>query len=837
MKQLTKKEFLTLDKNIHSSVTNYYLSDIHYVQKNGTKRHLETYTLFSYIQEIIFQYFIEKKYIDIPKIVTSLLQITENSIDLQLLANNLSFISAHHIENHYSYSKLASAFLIESLLEDIFTYHHRHLDENKEIKYKESFKLTIAYGIAQGIFTDLLNDFDINELAHYIDIKRDRLFDYIGIYTLYKRYFIKDKEHKYILETPQGFWMRIAMGMAIHEKNKTERAKEFYDILSQLLYTPSTPTLCHSGFKIAQLSSCYLNVVEDDLHDIFTSYSDSAQLAKWSGGIGTSWSKVRACGAHIKKIDIDSQGVIPYLKIEDDIICSISKTGTRRGGKAVYLDIWHYDVEGFLDLKKNTGDHRRRTHDLNTALWICDLFMERVVNNQDWTLFSPDETPLLLETYGKAFEEAFTKYEESIVSGKIKLYKIIPAKELWKKILTRIFETGHPWITFKDPCNIRSPQQHCGIVHSSNLCTEIVLNTSKTETAVCNIGSLNLSAHVNDTGKIDFEKLKNTIQTSVRILDNVIDITYYPIKSAAYANKKHRPIGLGVMGWQDVLFKKNLGFEDESVPELIDMMSEYISYHTILASSLLGKERGRYESFDGSLWSKGIFPHDTVEIVNQERKTKISMPTIKTRQNWQALRKVIKENGMRNSTTMAIAPTATISTIVNCFPSIEPIYKNLYVKSNMTGEFSIINKYLVDSLSKIGLWSEEIKDQIKFFNGSIQGIMQIPETIRQIFKTAFEIDQKTLLYLTALRGQWIDQSQSHNIFFEGTSGKLLDEIYKTAWQMGLKTTYYFRTMAKSQIEKSTLGAEYGLTQLKTTTELKTKNFCNLENEEGCESCQ
>lgn len=844
IKQCLKKDFIFINKDFFSEKKNLLFEDIYFLPNTQNKFNLEINFVLSHIVFIANKYVIDIQNINIVQIINEFIPSCNSHLNYISLNKKLSFITTYYIEKHYLYSKLSAAFLIESILMENAHNFNIAYDNEIELKdYKKLFQYSIQEGVKNKIFDPLLLSFDLDMLSHYISFNRDHLFEYIGIYTLQKRFFLKNKLDNNSIETPQGFWMRIAMGLAINENDKNTKAKEFYDLLSQLYYIPSTPTLCHSGFIIPQLSSCYLTVVEDDLTEIFAGYGHSAQLAKWSGGIATSWSKVRACGAYIKKINLESQGVIPYLKIEDDIVASISKTGTRRGGKAVYLDNWHYDIEDFLDLKKNTGDHRKRTHDLNTALWISDLFMKRVLSNQEWTLFSPDEVPLLLTNCGSNFEIAYLKYEEDAAQDKIKLHKKILAKELWKKILIRIFETGHPWITFKDPSNIRSPQKHIGIIHSSNLCTEITLNTSKDEIAVCNLGSINLKNHINTYGEFDLLLLKETITTAMRMLDNVIDITYYPVDIAKNSNSKHRPIGLGVMGWQDVLFLKKLDFESKETSDLINAISEFISFHAINASSDLALERGSYESFQGSLWQQGIFPHNTLALLEKERGIKLDMPAITEHCDWNILRHKIKIQGMRNSNTQAIAPTATISTIAGTFPSIEPMYKNLYVKSNLTGEFSIINSYLVNELITLHLWNDTIIEKIKFYDGSILLIEEIPLEVRKRYKTAFEIDQKILIHLTALRGQWIDQSQSHNIFFASTSGKELEEIYINAWKKGLKTTYYCRTLGKSQIEKSTLGDQYGLTQKRgqmiceLVCQTECKVVCSIQNEGECESCQ
>jgi len=835
IKKCLKKDFIFINKDFFLKENDLLMLDIYFCIDKENKINIKVKFIFDYIISLANKYNIDLNTIDFIVLINELIVSSDVFLDYISLNKKLSVISANYIEKHYVFSKLAAAFLIESiLLENAKNYAFDYHNGINVIDYKNLFINSILSGVRNGILDKNLLLFDLPLLASYISFTRDSLFDYIGIYTLTKRFFTKNKLDNSLMETPQGFWMRVAMGLAVNEKDKNTKAKEFYDVLSQLYYIPSTPTLCHSGFIIPQLSSCYLTVVEDDLAGIFAGYGHSAQLAKWSGGIATSWSHVRACGAYIKKINLESQGVIPYLKIEDDIVASISKTGTRRGGKAVYLENWHYDIEDFLDLKKNTGDHRKRTHDLNTAVWISDLFMKRVLLNSDWMLFSPDEVPLLLNNFGENFEIAYLQYEADVIAGKIKLYKKIAAKELWKKILVRIFETGHPWITFKDTSNLRSPQQHTGIINSSNLCTEITLNTNENEIAVCNLGSINLKMHINSDGEFNLTLLKNTIKTAMRMLDNVIDITYYPVAIARDSNLKHRPIGLGVMGWQDVIFLKKYTFESNEAAELINYISEFISYNAIEASSDLSLERASYATFSGSFWDQGIFPHNSIAILEKHRGINLDMPSVKENFDWDRLREKIKVQGMRNSNTQAIAPTATISTIAGCFPSIEPIYKNLYVKSNLTGEFSIINSYLVNDLMFLGLWNDDIIAKIKFYDGSILYIDEIPSYIKNRYKTAFEIDQKALIHLTALRAQWIDQSQSHNIFFSGTSGKILEDIYITAWKKGLKTTYYCRTLGKSQIEKSTLGNEFGLTQKRV--QIENKNICSIENEE-CESCQ
>lgn len=602
------------------------------------------------------------------------------------------------------------------------------------------------------------------------------------------------------------------MGLAFNENNKEARAIEFYNVLSKMQFVSSTPTLFHSGTPHPQLSSCYLTTVSDDLSHIFKCIGDNAQLSKWSGGLGNDWTNIRGTGSHIKSTNVESQGVVPFLKIANDVTVAINRSGKRRGATCAYLETWHLDIEDFLDLRRNTGDDRRRTHDMNTSNWIPDLFMKRVEADDDWTLFSPEEVGDLHDSFGKKFEDLYINYERMTNTGEIKKFKKIPAKELWRKMLTRLFETGHPWITFKDPCNLRSPQDHVGVVHSSNLCTEITLNTSAEETAVCNLGSVNLSKHVTEDGKLDRELLEETINTAMRMLDNVVDLNFYPTTEAKNSNMKHRPIGLGIMGLQDALFKLDLPFDSQKALNFSDQLMEQISFHAISASSDLAKERGAYESFKGSKWDRGIFPLDSLTLLEEQRGQNIDVNKI-TSLDWEGLKAKVKENGMRNSNTMAIAPTATISNIAGCYPCIEPIYKNIYVKANMSGEFTVVNNYLINDLKALNLWSKDMLDKIKYFDGNLDHIEELPEDIKNKYKEAFSIDPVVLLKHTSVRGKWIDQSQSHNVFMQGVSGKKLSEIYTAAWKLGLKTTYYLRTLAASQIEKSTLDAnKFGYTQ-------------------------
>lgn len=758
-------------------------------------------------------------------------KITELEISDALIMAAVAFV-----ERDPAYGYVAARLLFKKLFRT--TTKVSVLDADVDHLYCAQFKEGIKQGVAYESFDPRLLEFDLDRLALSLVPERDHLLDYMGLRTLYERYFAQHEKQQ--IELPQGFWMRVAMGLAIEEQDKNEKAIEFYSLMSQLQYVSSTPTLLHSGLTRAQLSSCFLATVTDDLHHIFKCIGDCAQMAKWSGGVAYDWTNIRACGSWVKSIKTESQGVIPYLKVANDTIASINRSGRRRGAGVVYLESWHLEAEDFLDLRRNTGDERRRTHDMNTANWVPDLFMKRMIAGGDWTLFSPDEVPDLHSMYGSAFEKRYEEYEQKARDGKMQLHKVIKAKDLWKKMLTRLFETGHPWITFKDACNVRSPQDHAGVIHSSNLCTEITLNTSKDETAVCNLGSVNLSRHVVN-GKLDYNLLSKTVKTAIRMLDNVIDINFYPTEEGKTSNLRHRPIGLGLMGFQDALYKLNMTFDDAKVVDFADEVMEFISYHAILTSSQLAKERGSYSSYKGSKWDRNIFPVDTIALLEQERGEQITLTNRSGKLDWAPVREHVQSYGMRNSNTMAIAPTATISTIANCIPCIEPIYKNIYVKANMTGEFTIVNKYLIEDLKQLGLWDQDMLDQIKYHDGNLQQISRIPQQMRDKYKEVFQIDPHHLVQVTAARGKWIDQSQSHNVFMQGVSGKLLSDIYIAGWKAGLKTFYYLRTLGASQIEKSTLDAKkFGFTQKRTTVETETVQItpqaCSIENED-CESCQ
>lgn len=770
-----------------------------------------------------------EKTVNIYLIVKELYRTIFDGISTIDLEKGLVLATTTFIEQDPAYSHVASRLLLMKLIREITGKSIQDENQN-EMLYRQAFIDGIYQGIAAEHFDKRMEDFDLKKLSGSLAIERDDLLDYMGMHTLYERYFLKSKGRRY--ETPQAFWMRVAMGLAFNETDKEAKAIEFYNVMSTLRYIPSTPTLFHSGFTRAQLSSCYLNTVEDDLGHIFKSLGDNAQLAKWAGGLGTDWTNIRGAGSYIKSIKATSQGVVPYLKLANDVVVAITRSGIRRGGSCAYLEPWHIDIEDFLDLRRNTGDERRRTHDMNTAVWVPDLLVKRIIENGTWTLFSPQEVPDLHHIYGKKFEEKYQEYEKLLGTEKIALYKQMPAKELWRKIITRLFETGHPWITFKDPCNIRSPQDHAGVIHSSNLCTEITLNTSSTETAVCNLGSVNLKIHMNE-GKLNDVTLEQTVTTAVRMLDNVIDLNFYPTIEAKNSNLKHRPLGLGIMGFQDTLFKQNIAFSSSEAREFADRSMEKISYYAISASAKLAQERGAYASYKGSKWDRGIFPLDTIDILETERGVPVEV-TRTSMLDWKKLKEFVALSGMRNSNVMAIAPTATISTIAGCYPCIEPIFKNIYVKSNVSGEFTIVNTYLVDDLKKLGLWNQSMLDELKYYDGDLERIARIPINIKNKYKTAFELDPEWLLQITAARGKWIDQSQSHNVFFKGTSGQKLNSIYMSAWKYGLKTLYYCRTLGATQVEKATLDAKtYGFTQKR---EYQATAACKLD-AESCESCQ
>lgn len=713
--------------------------------------------------------------------------------------------------------------------------------EGIKMEYPSYFAEYIHKAVELELLSPDILSFNLKHLGHHLEPKRDFLFHYLGLQTLYDRYFLHWEGTR--LELPQIFWMRVAMGLAKKEGHKkNEMAIEFYNTLSTFRFVSSTPTLFNSGTLRSQLSSCFLTTVEDDLHHIFKCIQDDAMLSKWSGGLGNDWTNVRSMGSRIKGTNGKSQGVIPFLKVANDTAVAVNQGGRRKGAMCAYLEVWHLDIEEFLELRKNTGDDRRRTHDMHTANWIPDLFMKRVKENGKWTLFSSSETADLHHIYGQEFERRYEYYEQLAQEGKIKKFKVIPAIELWRKMLGMLFETGHPWLTWKDPSNIRSPQDHVGVVHSSNLCTEILLNTSKNETAVCNLGSVNLANHTTSKG-IDQKKLKETVRTAIRMLDNVIDLNYYPTIESETANQRHRPVGLGLMGFQEALFVQDITYASQKAVEFADESMEIISYFAISASIELAKERGAYSTYRGSKWDRGLLPIDTIELLAKERGGYVDIDRSQ-RMDWAPVREELKKYGMRNSLVMAIAPTATIANIIGVTASIEPLYKNIFVKSNMSGEFTVVNEYLVHDLKKLGLWDKEMIDDLKYFDGSIQEIERIPDTIKQKYVTAFEIEYEWLIEAASRRQKWIDMGQSLNLYQAKPSGKNVSDMYIMAWEKGLKTTYYLRSMGATRIEKSTLDVtKYknivgGRNQenIRKMAESTTADL-SVEPSEDCEACQ
>ena len=744
------------------------------------------------------------------------------------------------IEKEPAYSHVTARLLLHALRLEVMNEEVLH--EEMADRYAEYFPGFIKRGIEAELLDERLAQFDLVRLANTLDSSRDLKFGYLGLQTLYDRYFLHVQGHR--IELPQAFFMRVAMGLALNEIDREARAIEFYNVLSNFDFMSSTPTLFNSGTRRSQLSSCYLTTVADNLDGIYEAIKENALLAKYAGGLGNDWTPVRAMGSHIKGTNGKSQGVVPFLKVVSDTAVAVNQGGKRKGAVCAYLESWHLDIEEFLELRKNTGDDRRRTHDMNTATWVPDLFMKRVTEGGEWTLFSPSDVPDLHEKFGRSFEQAYVSYEEKAARGEIGLYKKIPAIQLWRKMLSMLFETGHPWITFKDPCNIRSPQNHIGIVHSSNLCTEITLNTNDHEIAVCNLGSVNLAAHVND-GALDADKLKRTVGTAMRMLDNVIDINFYAVPKARNSNLKHRPVGLGIMGFQDCLHKLRIPYASNEAVEFADRTMEAVAYQAYWASTELAEERGRYASYRGSLWDRGILPQDSLDLLREERGGYVEVDKSSTLE-WDTLRERIKRHGMRNSNCLAIAPTATIANIIGVSASIEPTYKNLYVKSNLSGEFTMANVYLVNDLKKLGLWDEVMISDLKYFDGSLSKIDRAPADLRRLYATAFEVEPQWLIEAAARRQKWIDQAQSLNIYMAGVSGKKLDEAYKLAWVRGLKTTYYLRSLGATSAEKSTVdagslnavpadGSEMMSMNgaLPSTTDVK---YCAIDNPE-CESCQ
>lgn len=751
------------------------------------------------------------------------------------------------IEKEPNYTFVAARLLMHTIRREVLGMNAPH--EAMNTLYATYFPRCIALGVEKQLLNPELLKFDLKKLGAALKHERDLQFDYLGIQTLYDRYFLHVNKKR--TELPQAFFMRVAMGLALNEQNREDRAIEFYEVLSSFDFMSSTPTLFNSGTLHSQLSSCYLSTVPDDLEGIYDQIKENALLSKFAGGLGNDWTRVRALGSHIKGTNGESQGVVPFLKVVNDTAVAVNQGGKRKGAVCTYLETWHMDVEEFLELRKNTGDDRRRTHDMNTANWIPDLFMKRVIEKGEWTLFSPNDVPDLHDKFGKAFEHAYVGYEAKAGRGEITHYKTVQAADLWRKMLTMLFETGHPWVTFKDACNIRSPQQHVGVVHSSNLCTEITLNTSDTETAVCNLGSVNLVAHLKDGG-LDHVKLQKTVSTAMRMLDNVIDINFYPVEKARVSNMMHRPVGLGLMAFQDCLHELRIPYASEEAVMFADTSMEALCYYAYEASADLAAERGKYGSYEGSLWSKGIMPLDTLDMLRAERGGNLECNRA-AHMDWSLLKARIAKKGMRNSNCVAIAPTATISNIIGVDASIEPSFGNLSVKSNLAGEFTVINGRLVQDLKRLGMWDELMVVDLKHYDGSLKPIERVPQELKRLYATAFEVEPVWLIEAAARRQKWIDQAQSLNIYMAGVSGKKLDETYKLAWIRGLKTTYYLRTVGATHAEKSTVmngsmnqvsssgsnaleaaarAAQMQMSQL-PATDIK---FCGVD-DPTCESCQ
>ena len=743
--------------------------------------------------------------IDATPIITETIKNLYDGVPMAQVYDSAILASRTLIEKGPAYSQVTARILMHVIRKEILG--HEVLQGNMQAEYSTYFAKYINEGIGAELLDPRMREFDLVRLAAALNADRDLQFNYLGLQTLYDRYFLHIEDRR--IEMPQAFFMRVAMGLSLNELDREARAIEFYEVLSTFDFMSSTPTLFNSATTRPQLSSCYLTTVADDLDGIYEALKENALLSKFAGGLGNDWTNVRALGSHIKGTNGKSQGVVPFLKVVNDTAVAVNQGGKRKGAVCAYLETWHLDIEEFLELRKNTGDDRRRTHDMNTSNWIPDLFMKRVMENGNWTLFSPSNTPDLHDKFGKAFEEAYVAYEKQAESGVLKPSRTIPAQQLWRKMLGMLFETGHPWITFKDPCNIRSPQQHVGVVHSSNLCTEITLNTNDDEIAVCNLGSVNLTAHMTTDANgrlvLDHAKLQKTIRTAMRMLDNVIDINYYAVAKARNSNLKHRPVGLGIMGFQDCLHMQRIPYASDEAVQFADASMEAVCYYAYQASNALAEERGTYSSYKGSLWDRGILPQDSVRLLAEERGGYLEVD-MSSKLDWDSLRARIKQSGMRNSNCVAIAPTATISNIIGVSACIEPTFQNLFVKSNLSGEFTVVNEYLVRDLKDRGLWDEVMIADLKYFDGTLSKIDRVPQDLRDIYATAFEVEPTWLVEAASRRQKWIDQAQSLNIYMAGASGKKLDDTYKLAWLRGLKTTYYLRTMAATHVEKSTVAS-------------------------------
>ena len=797
---LYRDERATERKKVAPATTNIKAPAISVTKKDGSKVPLDINKLAALVTHACE----DLEDVSADSILEESVKNLYDGVSISDMKSSLVMSARTKVEQEPNYSFVTARILLDELrseaLEFLGVAEESSHPEMKE-HYPAAFKAYIDKGIELEMLDPNLKTFDLDKLGAAIDHDRDYQFTYLGLQTLYDRYFIHYQDTRF--ELPQIFFMRVAMGLAAEEDNREDRAIEFYRLLSSFDYMSSTPTLFNSGTLRPQLSSCYLTTIPDDLDGIFGAMKDNALLSKWAGGLGNDWSPVRALGSYIKGTNGKSQGVVPFSKVANDTAVAVNQGGKRKGAMCAYLETWHLDIEEFLDLRKNTGDDRRRTHDMNTANWVPDLFMKRVELGANWTLFSPGEAPDLHDLTGLAFEKRYEEYEALAAEGKMDQHKTLAAKDLWRKMLTMLFETGHPWITFKDACNLRSPQQHIGVIHSYNLCKEITLNTSKDEIAVCNLGSVNLPQHMKD-GVLDQEKVKRTVTTALRMLDNVIDINYYSVDTAKNSNLKHRPVGMGIMGFQDALYLQDVPYCSDAAIEFADRSMEVISYHAIHASSELAKERGTYPSYEGSLWSQGIFPKDSIDILEKNRGSEFIKVDRSETLDWDTLRAKVKQDGMRNSNVMAIAPTATISNITGVTQSIEPTYQNLYVKSNLSGEFTIVNPYLVKKLKALNLWDDVMINDLKYFEGSLTQISRIPDDIKKLFSTAFEVEPQFIVEAASRRQKWIDQAQSLNLYIGNANGKKLDLTYRMAWYSGLKTTYYLRSIAATTTEKSTI---------------------------------
>jgi ribonucleoside-diphosphate reductase alpha chain len=822
-------------KEALSPATQAAAGNISVIQADGSRAPLDLDRLHTIVSEACT----ELTDVSETEILDEALKNLYDGVTAEELSTSLVITARTMIEQEPNYSYVAARLLCDNLRAEalgflgVATSATQH---DMATLYARALPAYVAKGVELELLAPNLLDFDLEQLGQALLPERDLQFTYLGLQTLYDRYFIHSNDIR--IELPQIFFMRVAMGLAVEEDDKNARAIEFYQLLSSFDYMSSTPTLFNAGTLRPQLSSCYLTTVPDDLHGIYGAIQDNAMLSKFAGGLGNDWTPVRALGAYIKGTNGKSQGVVPFLKVVNDTAVAVNQGGKRKGAVCAYLETWHLDIEEFVELRKNTGDDRRRTHDMNTANWIPDLFMKRVFDGADWTLFSPNDVPDLHDLYGTAFEERYQQYEDMTRTGEMKLFKTVKAENLWRKMLGMLFETGHPWMTFKDPCNLRSPQQHVGVVHSSNLCTEITLNTNKEEIAVCNLGSVNLPQHIDENG-LNLEKLQKTVSTAVRMLDNVIDINYYSVDAAKNSNMLHRPVGLGLMGFQDALYKQHIAYGSEQAVEFADRSMEAISYFAIQASSELASERGAYSSYEGSLWSQGVFPIDSLDrLIEQRGADYIEVDRSQTL-DWPALREGVKAHGMRNSNVMAIAPTATIANITGVSQSIEPTYQNLYVKSNLSGEFTVVNPYLVNDLKDSGLWDGVMVNDLKYYDGSVQAIDRIPDDLKAVYATAFEVEPRWLVDSASRRQKWIDQAQSLNLYINNANGKKLDITYRMAWYCGLKTTYYLRSLAATGTEKSTIdtGTLNAVSRETPQSEpAPVPKACSLDDPD-CEACQ